>query len=202
MANNLTLKQQAAMRNSATQNEVELIEEIGGKSSQDTKIEVETPLSSLREKAPPSMVLKRSTSEVNDLKVIIISEREFFPSELQTLQSLGKLVVYSEKLNNVNINELNFNFFCVVISDTSRQWLGLNLNKTQIPVISVSHSKRDESLWIKDVGSIKILKELPEASVDLFHYFQVLFSKVINKPESKWLVFLKQVISLLTPLLK
>lgn len=198
MANNLTLKQQAAMRNSATQNEVtqnevELIEEIGGKSSQDTKIE---------EKAPPSMVLKRSTSEVNDLKVIIISEREFFPSELQTLQSLGKLVVYSEKLNNVNINELNFNFFCVVISDTSRQWLGLNLNKTQIPVISVSHSKRDESLWIKDVGSIKILKELPEASVDLFHYFQVLFSKVINKPESKWLVFLKQVISLLTPLLK
>ena len=192
MAFNLTLKQQAAMRNSATQNEVEPVDE--NKTSLEEVVKNQGNC--------PHPALKRSPSETSELKVIIISERDFFPSELQTLQSLGKLIVYSEKLNNVNINELNFNFFCVVISDTSRQWLGLNLNKTQIPVISVSHSKRDESLWIRDVGSVKIIKELPEASVDLFHYFQVLFSKVINKPESKWLIFLKQVISLLTPLLK
>ena len=110
-----------------------------------------------------------------------------------TMQNVGTLLIYNDSLTNIKIEALNFDFFFVKLTDTSRQWLGINLGKTDARIVNISFSKNDPAQWHKDVCTEKIVKTLPIIAINIEQYFESLFSTTINKPTHRWMIYVLKI---------
>ena len=130
---------------------------------------------------------------LNSQKVLIIADRDLTAEEQTTMQNVGTLLIYNDSLTNINIAALNFDFFFVKLTDTSRQWPGINLGKTDARIVSISFSKNDPAQWHKDVCTEKIIKNLPIIAINIEQYFESLFSTTINKPSPRWMIYVLKI---------
>ena len=137
----------------------------------------------------PVVSSQTSSSSAQNKQVLIVSDRDLTAEEFQTLNSVGTLLSYNDSMVNISISALQFDFFFVKLTDSSRQWLGINLGKTQARVVSISFSKNDPAQWHLDIGSEKIVKALPTVAINMAQYIEALFSQTINKPTPRWLIY-------------
>ena len=126
-------------------------------------------------------------------KVLIIADRDLTAEEQTTMMNVGTLLIYNDSLTNIKIEALNFDFFFVKLTDTSRQWLGINLGRTDARIVSISFSKNDPAQWHKDVCTEKIVKSLPIIAINIEQYFESLFSTTINKPTPRWMIYVLKI---------